>query len=439
MRKLWILIGIALLTGALLALFLARPLQPGWTTDSETARAAFEAGLAAEMKYYHEEAMNHFAEAIRLDPAFAAARVKLLEYTREPERRGELAAELRAIDTDPLTYQERFLVRHALARFDRDWDEAARLAEKQLTKYPDCVYGLEAAADAAWERQDIETAKDLYTRLLELDPHWVSAQNRLGYLALAEGRFADAEQLIRTYTYLAPDQANPHDSLGEILTIRGRYEDARIELEEAVRIRPDFCPAHQHLVDLAILEGRPQDAAPLLERARGACDEKWIEHMICHTALWQDYLAGDYDSPWRPGARECLQETEEVDFLVHRMAALSGRTDEARAIEERFEERLLTAEASTKMTLEAPRALLAHLEGVRLLSEGKSAEAARRLTSADQSLRYSDNGILKLFNRLNLALALQRSGDLGGEREMLEAVREVNPAFAAIYPSLAEL
>ena len=48
------------------------------------------------------------------------------------------------------------------------------------------------------------------------------------------------------------------------------------------------------------------------------------------------------------------------------------------------------------------------------------------------------DGRLKLFTQMNLALALERSGDSAGARQVLERVRAVNPRWVDFYEELDE-
>ena len=150
-------------------------------------------------------------------------------------------------------------------RLQRAAKENAR-AEKTLAAYleehPNDPWALSIRCDQAWQHRDWPPTEECNRRLIKADPNWVQAQNQLGYIAMAQGRFAEAEQLFRTYLYIAPDQANPHDSMGELFTVLGRYAESEKELEEAIRIRPSFCASWEHLVLLHDVSARPRRRVP---------------------------------------------------------------------------------------------------------------------------------------------------------------------------------
>lgn len=410
-----------------------------WTTDSKPALQAFQAGLEARMRFYNSDAVEHFRRAIELDPSFAAARVELLETTGSSEERERMAKALRALDPGQLSERERYLVELALARVDHDRDRYSDVAARFLAARPDDPWALYLTATLAWERQEWPEAEKLYLRLLQVDPNWVMARNHLGYLAMAQGRFSDAEEHFKTYEFVAPDQANPHDSLGELLVLRGRYDEARAELEAGLELRPDFCASYRNLLGIALFEGRSVDFEPVLGRIDAHCSPKEAEKIRCETRLFVAYLDRDYDLPWRENIDLCLPRTGERGLLFHRLALLSGREDVAAAEEEAWRD---LAEKSSRYEgkMGGPRSQLLHIEGVRLLAEGDPVQAAERFRQADEYIHFwgLGDGRLKLFNQMNLAIALERAGDEPDARTVLDAVREVNPRWVEHYPEIRE-
>lgn len=300
-----------------------------WTTDSKPALQAYEAGLDARLRFYVPDALEHFRRAVELDPTFAAARVQLIEVSPSSQERGEMADSLRAVDPRTLTERERFLVQLALARADRDAERFRETAHRFLAARPDDPWALYLAATLAWEGQEWSEAEQLYLRLLQVDPNWVTARNHLGYLAMAQGKFDEAEEHFRTYEFVAPDQANPHDSLGELLVLRGRYDEAREELEAGLELRPDFCASYRNLLGISLFEGDASGFDSVLDRIDKNCSPKEAEKVRCETRLYVAYLDRDYDLPWRENVDLCLSRTGERGLLYHRLALLAHRDDVA--------------------------------------------------------------------------------------------------------------
>ncbi len=433
-RILIVVLLLGVLAGAVM--LMARRTQPDWTTDSAAALAAFERGLDAQMKFYRYDAEAAYEEALEHDPGFVAAQLMLHQYERDEERRAELAAGLRAANLDRLSARERFMVRRALARVEGDLDEAERILTEYLEKYPKDPFALATCSNEAWVEGDWERAEEHYRRLLEVDPNWVAAQNHLGYIAMAQGRFEEAEELFETYHFIAPDQANPHDSMGELLTVLGRYDEAAAALERALEIKPDFCASYEHLFSLATLAGNGEAYPEIVGRAREHCGERMGEVMSCLAELWTDYLTRNLDGPWGEDREPCMKVYVREFFLLHRLAVLTGRTDTALELEELVRKRTEKGGGEAELS----EAFLFHMKGVRALAGGELEEAISYLGKADRLLLYWGQGpaILKMFNQMNLAAALERAGKREEAEQVLARVAEVNPGFAAHYPAIRD-
>lgn len=425
-----------LLLGAAAMMMVGISRRSEWSTDSKDAYRAFEQGLAARMKYYTPEARERFEEALASDPHFAAAKLYLSFYEEDWERRQQLQEELRDVPLDSLTERERFLLRFHEALWNRDLQAALAIGRAYVGEHPEDPFGLTNLAGLFWEKQDWSEAEKLYRELLEIAPNWVTAQNRLGYIALAQGRFEDAEEHFTTYHYIAPDQANPHDSMGELLVLLGRYDEARQAFERALQIRPDFCGTYQHMLDLVVMRGDIEDGEAILARAAEHCSARMVETLGCALRIWEDFLHGRAEHVWSAEREECRRVMGEHNFLLHRTAAMTGRLDIAEHAEQELERRLDAAEEAQHLRLDYPRALLSHMRGARLVAQGRYEQAAAAFREADERLLYwgEGQGILKLYNQLNLAYALEKLGRHDESQRTLERVERVNPSFAATYP-----
>jgi tetratricopeptide (TPR) repeat protein len=305
-----------------------------------------------------------------------------------------------------------------------------------LADHPRDASALFSRCTEAWLQPDWEVAERCNRELLDVDPNWVLAYNYLGYIAMAQGSFAEAEKNFRAYKYIAPDQANPYDSLGELFTVTGRYEEAKAELNGALRLRPDFCASYNHLLLVANLMRDGTLADDVIARAAGGglCQPKQIEAMRCGVAQWKRIFAGDLDGAWTNMAGGCLGSSGDVPIVSHRVAVLSGRVDEAKAIEDRARTHVKEALASPEPGGEFLQANLQHMEGVRAVVEGRTSDAVPLLEGADRKLVFGGEGqgVFKLINQLTLAEALRASG--AGERadEIIAGVSAVNPRISEI-------
>lgn len=413
---------------------------PGWTTDSAEAEAALERCLDAQMKLYHRDAQIHCEEALELDPDLTVAKLLLFRQTADPEQRGRLLAELRQADLTRLSPRERFMVERQLALAADEPERAREMLDTYLSEHSDDPYALEIRCNELWQSQDLERSEACFLELLETNPNWVRAQNYLGYVAMGQGRFAEAEERFKTYRFIAPDQANPHDSMGELLTLIGRYDEAERELEQALAVREDFCPAYQHLIQVHLLQDEVDEARRILERLQEqeACSREAAQEE-CRTGLWIASLSGDSESVWTvaESCRDRIRPEGAPVILAHQAAVATGRLEAARELE------ALVEDALSKPDLpEARRDVLSlhlnHMRGRRALAAGDAERAAELFRQADSKIRYwSDNGlgVFKLINRLALVRALEQAGRRQESNDVLAQVRAVNPRIAENYES----
>ncbi|MCB1057156.1 MAG: hypothetical protein KDD11_16765 [Acidobacteria bacterium] len=413
-----------------------------WTTDSPAALAAFEQGLEAEMKLYAADAAKSYFEALDLDPSFVAPRIFLLQVLRpHDERYPQIVAALRAADPDPLTERERFLRAFELARVDQDEAEFMRLLDGFVAQHPDDPFGLRMLCQRESVVGDVLGAEHCYQRLVEVEPNWVQAQNLLGYLAMRQGQFDEAEKRFQIYQFIAPDQANPHDSMAELMTVRGRYEEAHRELDKALELRPDFYSSYDHLLFLALAENDPQLLAATRDRVVEAFsgNERPTTFASCRYALFAATLEVGSDFA---KIQECPKDGVLSIALFHTLALRAEGPEAALTLEEHLRERLKATPVRAGVPVDkltsSDGGLLLHLEGMRHAVSGDLETARDALQAADETfeLRELDEGLLLLRNRLVLAEVLESLGDAAAGRRERQRITDINPRFLETEPYL---
>ncbi len=443
MKKILVLTLVVLVLVGIAYAMMTREPEREWTTDSEEARAELEAGLEALMKSYYRSSTERLEAAIEHDPDFAAAKALLLYSAWDRDVRDRLLEELRAVDLETLTDRERFLVDYALAKADRETERADLLIEEHLATHPEDPFVLMTCSAEAWEKRDWARAERHYQKLIESDPNWVNAQNRLGYIKMAQGKFDEAEEAFLKYHYIAPDQANPHDSMGELLTMLGRYDEARVAFEKALEIDPDFCIGYYHLADMFIMAGNFEPIDAVMAAAEERCDAEIVELFRCATEFWHLFGMRDYDAAFAEDRAECRAVVQERSpFVLHRLAVGSDRFDVALATEEMLRGHLEKfAEGALEPEIDGTRGLLLHMEGVRRAAQGDVEEGQAKMLQADDYLLYWGNGqgILKMYNLLNLAELLRQTGDDRAADAIFDKVHAINAHFVEMVVASDQL
>ncbi len=444
MKRKYLWVGlVAVLVGVAAISLVALPNRSEWTTSSPAALEEFELAGNARMKLYHRDAIAHLERAVELDPDFVFAKFLLAELLQwyESDRATGLFDEVSEADLDRLRPRERFLIQYAEARREKRYADAARLSEDYYAKHPNDPFVIETMANEAFHRGESDTAERLFRRLLEVAPNWVVAYNQLGYITMAQGRFAEAEEYFTSYRFIAPDQANPHDSLGELYMIQGRYDDAETSVLRAIDIRPDFWAAYMHLAHARLLRHDVAGAEEALEdwaRQDGAIKRELASwRCVIATAeldlvrSWGEILA-NVDSP-------CVEKAYPASYIVvatHRAACEMGDWETAGSLEDRLEERLDKAkQEGAEKSMEEAWPTLLHMQGVRLALQGDFEEAEAKLRDADSQLTYRESGagLFKLRNRLLLVETLFAQGHDAEAHKLLAQVRAVNSAVVGEF------
>lgn len=404
-----------------------------WTTRSPAALEEFLAGFQDRSRHYSYDAVGHFERALELDADFTAAKLYLaMTLPHDYAEHQRWFAELEQADLTPLSERERFLVTHALARHRGDEPRAREILDEYLAIHPEDPYAIRENCEKLWRDQKWDAAETCYGRLLEIDPNWAEAQERLGYIAMAQGRFADAEEQFSTYRFIAPEQAAPHHSLAELLLMLGRYEEADEALDEALSIKPDFCDAFRTRIRLRSLTGRLDEARAVLDELVSIPSCRYYEElgMACSLRAWLSYQQGEADQAWEILSGGCTQRCKGFDPTAFRIAVMTGRA--AAAAEMKAALRNLYEES---VALEKPihaeyyAAIQAHADGVERMAAGDLDQAAERFRQADRQLGYwaAELASFKLFNRLNLLRVLEVLGRDEQAAVLRAEIESVNP------------
>jgi TolB-like protein len=201
-----------------------------------------------------QKAISFAQEAVRLDPNYALAYAKLSQAWRQ--------------------YGASF----ATANTEKAYEEARAAAEKAASLAPDLV---EVRKAIGWISMtpalDFRAAEKEFRRALELAPGDAGAKNALSYSLMAQGRLTEAEQTCREALLLDPLVTVLWYNLGRLAVAAGRYQDAEQMFHKGLDIQPHAARFHTYLSAVDILQKNP---AAALQEAQLEPDGFWREYAL---------------------------------------------------------------------------------------------------------------------------------------------------------------
>lgn len=440
-RLLFAGLGLVLTAGAALGAYTVLSRREVTTTSKEALRY-YRLGRENELKLYPKEALAAYAEALRQDPHFVMATVRMAGMTRErdPERARALFEGVRPYLAS-VSERERMQVRYFEVGLERKGaKDHEQVLDEWIGRFPDDPepYFLRAALYTKTDRM-AKAIGDL-EKVISLDPNFAYAYNTLGYYFLGQGDYAKAEEYLRRYRFLAPDQANPNDSLGELYLSIGRYEEAEEFLKKALEVKPDFYPSVAHLGTLEVARGNLLGAADRFREAAERADlpgyrAEWFFSgalAFATAGRAEDALALMEKGRWpKAEGDEKVQRARERQEHLHRglILALLGRSAEA----------VGELETLSRLTVDLPEEAKASWEresgivrGFIAAREGRHEEAVAAFRAAiPKGPAPGGFGYFPARDMLQVALAksLAAAGRPEEAEEALKPVLSRNPRF----------
>ncbi len=189
------------------------------------------------------KATEFYGEAIRLDPRYALAYAQLSAAWRQ------LAA----------TWLGGAEANEAYAK-------ARNAAQTALSLAPDLAAAHEALGFVfVTPDLDFAAAEAEFRKAEKLAPADAGPKFALSFLFAAQGRLAEAENIMRQTLALDPLGVTRYLNLARILIAGGRYDEAEAALRKAIELQPAAARLHAYLTTLDVLRG---NAAAALQDAQ---------------------------------------------------------------------------------------------------------------------------------------------------------------------------
>jgi eukaryotic-like serine/threonine-protein kinase len=255
------------------------------STSNIEAYRHYQLGVDYGRRQFTSDAIRELEEAVRLDPQFALAYMKLaVQYFLEGDLRRENEIVIR-IDQmrSRLPRYEQLSLSVLKADRSRDLEASVRARQDLLAEFPRESLQRAILGSNLADLGQREQALQVFQQGLALDPKDEDLLTIESYTLASWGDFSGALDADARYVAVRPSDPNPVDTRGDILYMAGRDDEAIAAYHKAIEIKPDFGDYGDYL-KLAIVytEQRKPDMA-----------EAAFQHFAQHTsALSRLYLSG---------------------------------------------------------------------------------------------------------------------------------------------------
>ena len=104
-----------------------------------------------------------------------------------------------------------------------------------------------ALAVSNQQKNHFKVAENLYNKILEINPNYVSAYNNLGIISKSLGDAEKAIDYFKKTIEIKPDFIDAHNNLGVVLQGMNEKQKAKECYEKAIEINPNYSEAHCNL------------------------------------------------------------------------------------------------------------------------------------------------------------------------------------------------
>jgi predicted Zn-dependent protease len=225
-------------------------------TRSDDARKLLETAIDQYENVLLDQATSTARRATAKDPHFALA-FALWSYAASHTQPNPQALQRAKALASSATPDERLLINWMVDVEQGDLLPAIGAMNDLLARFPNDKHILYLTAEWLYFQQDYDRAREMLSKVTQIDPNFPPALNMLGY-AYVETGIPDPQKAIaclKRYAAVQPNQPNPQDSLGEVSRLVGDDEGSLEHFTAALRIITNFFSSQVGLGDTYTLMG----------------------------------------------------------------------------------------------------------------------------------------------------------------------------------------
>jgi serine/threonine protein kinase/tetratricopeptide (TPR) repeat protein len=219
------------------------------STSNVEAYRHYQLGIDYGRRFLTSDAIRELEEAVRLDPQFALALMRLAnQYALEGDLRhaNELLLKVDQLQSRLPRYE---LLSLQAIDAARSRDPEAELAARQqlVSEFPRATMDRALYASSVAHLGKKDQALQIFQQGLALDPKSEELFNFKSYVLAKWGDFDGALAANDAYMAIRPGDPNPFDSRGDILFMAGRDDDAVAAYRKVLELKPDFSEYFEYL------------------------------------------------------------------------------------------------------------------------------------------------------------------------------------------------
>lgn len=219
------------------------------STSNVEAYRHYQLGIDYGRRFLTSDAIRELEEAVRLDPQFALAYMRLADqYSLQGDlrRSNELAVKVDQLQSRLPRY-EQLSLQVLKARRSRDVEAEVAVRRQLVSEFPRDTMDRGILGTVLSGLGKREQALELFQQGLALDPKNEDLLNFQSYELAKWGDFNGALTASDGYVEVRPGDPNPLDSRGDILYMAGRDDEAVAAYRKVLELRPDFSDYGEYL------------------------------------------------------------------------------------------------------------------------------------------------------------------------------------------------